>query len=147
MCPPECSHLHAKGVWPTHAIRRGPEVKSSPSYLSPTAVSFQSPKGGGVVVGCWWLVTIISHLSLPPSFPSSLPQTHEPVAIKQISLKSVPGRLSNIRQKEIAILKVTVCVYGVCTLPRGISVQFGRPDQAGVLPGVSQYSLKATSYL
>ena len=40
--------------------------------------------------------------SLPPP-----PQTLETVAIKQISLKSVPGRLSNIRQKEIAILKVT----------------------------------------
>ena len=39
-------------------------------------------------------------------FPLSLSQTLEAVAIKQISLKSVPGRLSNIRQKEIAILKV-----------------------------------------
>ena len=44
----------------------------------------------------------------PPSLPPpSLSQTLETVAIKQISLKSVPGRLSNIRQKEIAILKVT----------------------------------------
>jgi hypothetical protein len=29
------------------------------------------------------------------------------VAVKQIALKSVPGKLSNIRQKEISILKVT----------------------------------------
>lgn len=28
------------------------------------------------------------------------------MAVKQIALKSVPGKLSNIRQKEIAILKV-----------------------------------------
>ena len=42
----------------------------------------------------------------PLSLSLSLSQTLEAVAIKQISLKSVPGRLSNIRQKEIAILKV-----------------------------------------
>ena len=33
------------------------------------------------------------------------------VAIKQITLKSVPGKLSSIRQKEIAILKVCCFIY------------------------------------
>ncbi len=33
-------------------------------------------------------------------------QDHCIVAVKQIALKSVPGKLSNIRQKEVAILKV-----------------------------------------
>lgn len=32
------------------------------------------------------------------------------VAIKQITLKSVPGKLSNIRQKEISILKVKLLI-------------------------------------
>ena len=34
-------------------------------------------------------------------------QSQRLVAIKQIALKAVPGKLSNIRQKEITILKVS----------------------------------------
>ena len=48
-------------------------------------------------------------------------KTHELVAIKQIALKSVPGKLSNIRQKEITILKVfqTFCKAGNKELTSG----------------------------
>ncbi len=34
-------------------------------------------------------------------------QDHLQVAIKQIALKSVPGKFSSIREKEITILKVS----------------------------------------
>ena len=37
-------------------------------------------------------------------------QTGMPVAVKQILLKNIPGKLTNIRQKEITILKVC-CVH------------------------------------
>ena len=40
-------------------------------------------------------------------------QTGLPVAVKQILLKNIPGKLTNIRQKEITILKVC-SVYDCC---------------------------------
>lgn len=46
-------------------------------------------------------------------------QSGLPVAVKQILLKNIPGKLTNIRQKEITILKVS-CEPGlplcVCAL-------------------------------
>ena len=50
---------------------------------------------------CVVCVYVVYHLSYSI-------QTKHPVAVKQILLKNIPGKLSNIRQKEIAILKVSV---------------------------------------
>jgi len=58
------------------------------------------------VSGCEYSQSdLIGHGAFALVFRGRKKKTHEPVAIKQIALKSVPGKLSNIRQKEIHILK------------------------------------------
>ena len=53
----------------------------------------------------------------PPSLPLLLYKTGHPVAVKQILLKNIPGKLSNIRQKEISILKVHLYMYNYLRAP------------------------------
>lgn len=48
---------------------------------------------------------LIGHGAFALVFKGKRKKTEEPVAVKQIALKNVPGKLSNIRQKEITILK------------------------------------------
>lgn len=49
--------------------------------------------------------SLLGHGAFALVFRGRKKKSHEPVAIKQIALKAVPGKLSSIRQKEITILK------------------------------------------